>query len=135
VDCTGGGLELVVPSLEENYNSDIDHDKIAYVQLGEEYGLVSSDVAKSAEYTFYQQYKQQRQEYESRLDDYNRRVEQYNQETSGKVYYVGSSEYYRINRLYNELKQEEEELQQLDQELGSSRWKPLGVVSHVEIYW
>jgi len=135
VDCTGGGLEVVVPSLEENYNSDIDHDKIAYVQLGEEYGLVSLDVAKSAEYTFYDQYKQQRQEYESRLEDYNRRVEEYNQEISGKVYYRGSSEYYRITRIRDELKQEEAELEQLEQELGSNSWKPLGVVSHVEIYW
>jgi hypothetical protein len=134
VDCTGGGFEVVIPSPKDSYNSDSDYDKIAYVQLGREYGLVSADAATSPKYTFYEQYKQQWGEYERRLEDYNRRIEEYNQEISGEVYYVGSSEYYRINRIYNELKQEEEELEQLEQELGS-HWEPLGVVSHVEIYW
>ena len=135
VDCTGGGFEVVIPSLEDSYSSDIDYDKIAYVQLGEEYGLVSADVARSSEYVFYEQYKQQWEEYERRLEDYNRRVEQYNQEISGKVYYEGSSEYYRITIIYNELKQEEEELNQIRQELGFNYWEPLGVVSYIEIYW
>lgn len=135
VDCTGRGFEVVIPSLEDSYNSNTDYDTIAYVQVGAEYGLVSADVATSPKYTFYGRYKQQWEEYETRLEDYNRRVEQYNREISGKVYYIGSSEYYRITSIYDELKQEEEELEQLEQELGSSYWESLGVVSHVEIYW
>jgi hypothetical protein len=135
VDCTGGGFEVISPSFGDSDSHDVGYDKLAYVKVGEEYGSISADVARSPQYTFYEQYKQQWEEFERRLEDYNKRLEQYNQETSGEVYYEGSSEYYRIMTIYNELKQEEEELDQVCQELGYSYWEPLGVISHVEIYW
>jgi len=152
--CTGGELRpklyQVNPMTGETSPApEANCDRIAYVKIDKEYGLVSLDVAKSPDYECYEEYKQKDEEYRRNVEDHNRRVEkyiakvtQYEQEKSGKVYYEGSSQYHRIVRIYNELKQEENklkqeerELKQLQQEIGSYSWESLGIVSHIEIYW
>lgn len=144
VDCTGGGFEVVIPSFEDSYNSDTNYDKIAYVKIGEEYGSIDVDVARSPQYTFYEQYEQQWEEYESRLEEYNASVEEYNRRVKeyNREISRGTYEYSRMVAMYNDLlrdeeqlKREEEDLNQLQQDLGYYRWESLGVVSHVEIYW
>ena len=144
VDCTGSGSEAIYPWREDTYSSDTDHDSIAYVQLGEEYGRVSADVATYPEYTFYEQYVQQWayyenrvEEYNLRVEEYNRSVEEYNEAISRGTYSYGAMTiwYHDLQQELGELDREEEELNQLLEDLGYSRWEPLGLVSHVEVYW
>ncbi|UCB42283.1 MAG: hypothetical protein JSV77_07390 [Dehalococcoidales bacterium] len=62
-------------------------DKVAYVEIGEEYGVISIEVATSPEYSFYQNYLAEREQFvldveafNRDLDIYNQRVDVYNQE-------------------------------------------------------
>jgi hypothetical protein len=68
-------------------------DKVAYVELGREYGVISVEVATSPEYSFYLVYLAEREQYgldvqsfnqdlktyNQRVDAFNREVEAYNQ--------------------------------------------------------
>jgi hypothetical protein len=62
------------------------YDKIAYVVVGKEYGLISLGVAASAQYSFYEAYLAKRENYESKLGAYNQEVDAYNQALGGRVY-------------------------------------------------
>jgi hypothetical protein len=140
VDCTGGTSrpEAVAPDSPpdvEAPSTQGGYDKVAYLAIGREYGLISADVARSPAYWFYEEYRRKADEYAARVDDYNRRVEEYSQETSGEVYYEGSDEYNRIRAMYDDLMREQQELDWLQQELGAWLWSPLGAVSRIEIYW
>lgn len=100
IDCTGGKRGSVYfPALDkyldvsplEDYMKQLktpgyvpelepaSYDTIAYIEIGEEYGLIDIAKAKSLSYSFYEEYKQKWQEYESKLETYNREVERYNQ--------------------------------------------------------
>jgi hypothetical protein len=54
-------------------------DKVAYVEIGKEYGLIALDQAESLSYAFYEEYEQKQQEYEELVSDYNDEVALYNQ--------------------------------------------------------
>ncbi len=54
-------------------------DKVAYIEVGKEYGLIALDQAESLSYTFYEEYKQKQHEYEELVSDYNDEVTLYNQ--------------------------------------------------------
>ena len=158
VDCTGGGFEVFAPSLGDSQIYESDYDRIAYVKIGEEYGLIGMGVAESPQYTFYEQYEQRWEYYKGRLEEYNTRAEEYmarvEEYVAGVEEYIdivsgGTYDYATTQMMYLDLKREEEELgpegeylkreadylNQLLQDLGYYPWKPLGVVSHVEIYW
>lgn len=158
VDCTGGGFEVLAPSLGDSQIYEIDYDRIAYVKIGEEYGSVDVEVAKSPQYTFYEQYEQRWEYYKSRLDEYNTRAEEYGagveEYIAGVEEYIdaisgGTYDYATTQMMLLDLKRQEEELEreeeylkpeadylnQLLQDLGYCPLEPLGVVSHVEIYW
>lgn len=90
IDCTGQDLG----SWLVEYNVEIDKttkevtfeeesltswDKVAYVEVGKEYGLLPIDQAESLSYSFYEEYEQKRQEYEKLVSDYNDEVTLYNQ--------------------------------------------------------
>jgi len=121
VDCTGGGLKVSTPSFGNAYSYDIDYDKIAYIQLGEEYGLLSLDKAESASYGFYEEYKQD-------WDDYVRGVDEYNRILGGRTVIYDYGEYMKLKGMYDELESQREIL-------GDYYWEPLGFVSHIEVYW
>ena len=90
VDCTGQNLGSWIEDhfveldkitgkvyfIEESLRS---WDKIAYVEVGKEYGLIALDQAEPLSYTFYEEYKQKQQEYEELVNDYNDEVTLYNQ--------------------------------------------------------
>ena len=135
VDCTGGGFEVVIPSLEENYRSDINHDKMAYVQLGKEYGLISLERAESPSYDFYENYVRKWRDYERRVEEYNRRVDEYISLLGGRTIIHDYSEYVRLREMHDELEEEKADLESQREILGGYRWEPLGVVSRMEIYW
>jgi hypothetical protein len=91
IDCTGkGALTLRVPhdpydlvKTEQGTSlmaSDpTSWDKVAYVEIGKEYGLIPLDQAESPSYSFYEEYEQKQQEYEELVSDYNDEVTLYNQ--------------------------------------------------------
>ena len=135
VDCTGGVLELTSPSSKESHNSDVIYDKIAYVKIGDEYGLIDVDAARPSEYTFYEYYEEQWELYESWLEDYNDRVDEYNSLVGGRTVIENLLEYMRLKAMYDQLEEERIGLEYLVERLGDYWWEPLGVVSHVEVYW
>jgi hypothetical protein len=53
-------------------------DKMAYVELGEEYGVISIEVATSPEYSFYQTYLAEREQHGLNVDAFNQDLEAYN---------------------------------------------------------
>jgi hypothetical protein len=144
VDCTGGGFDVFAPSPGHGQSYESDTDKIAYVKIGEEYGLIGVDIARSPQYTSYEQYEQQWEGYEGRVEEYNASVEDYNEEVNeyNREISRGTYSYGAMMTWYSDLKQDEAELEreerdlnQLLQDLGYYRWESLGVVSHVETYW
>jgi hypothetical protein len=120
VDCTGGGFE-VIPSSSDAYSYDIDYDKIAYIQVGKGYGLINLDKAKSPSYGFYEGYMQDWQDYERGVDEYNRLL-------GGRTAIYDYNEYMKLKRMYDRLESQRKIL-------GDYYWQPLGITSHVEIYW
>ena len=164
VDCTRGFSTPITAELTDSEGrKECEHDKIAYVVEGEEYGLVSIDKATSPEYWFYEDYKQEWEEYDRELETYNSDVEVYNNDVKaykrdgeayeravgGRTYISDHEEYERLNKMYNELKARKNELdihgneldarrERLDErqeDLGNYRWESLGVVTNVEVYW
>jgi len=90
IDCTGQGWGSWIKShfveldkitgrlyfVEESLGS---WDKVAYVEIGKEYGLIPLDQAESLSYSFYEEYQQKQQEYEELVSDYNDEVKLYNE--------------------------------------------------------
>jgi len=111
------------------------NDKVAYVEIGKEYGLLPIDRAESLSYSFYEEYERKWQRYERLLNDYNDEVAQYNQEIEGKIYYEGTPELASIEAWEATLRQQEQELDELKEELGDFRFEPLGIVEDINVYW
>jgi len=164
VDCTRGFSSPIIVELTDSAKREgCEHDKIAYVVEGKEYGLISIDKATSPEYWFYEEYTKKWEVLEKDIAAYNSDVEVYNNDVKayegdveayertvgGRTYISDHEEYERLNKMYNELKGREKELDirgnELDarrdrlderqEELGNYRWEPLGVVTDVEVYW
>jgi len=157
IDCTGKDflrtLETIKnPSLERSETQAYGHakswDKVAYLEIGKELGLISLEVADSPVYSRYEQHKLKRLSFGSKLRDYNQRVEEFNREVQrynqwvmGRVLYEGTAEAQRAEQWYWSLKAEEARLERIAKELDNEAhslgafWEPLGIVSKVEIYW
>ena len=136
VDCIGEGLEPVTSEewlYEEAYTCE--NDKVAYIEVGKEYGVVSIDKAESLQYSFYIEYNQDWQTCKDMLADYNDDVMRYNEEISGEVYYEGSPELAAIQLWEAELAEKERMIDELAEEIGNCWFEPLGIVGSVEIYW
>ena len=113
IDCTGPGLETVTSgnTLDSQENT-VDYDKVAYIAIGRNYGLISLDKATSFDYAFYEQWTQQWQDYKTKVDLYN---------------------YGYVPPQKREALRTELEMQR--GVLGEYSWEPLGVVSDVYIHW
>jgi len=91
IDCTGQGLlslllsydvvktEQGISLVETNPTN---WDKVAYVEIGKEYGVIDIAKASSLSYNFYEEYEQKWQEYTTLVSDYNDEVTQFNKEVS-----------------------------------------------------
>jgi hypothetical protein len=91
IDCTGQGLlslllsydvvktEQGISLVETNPTN---WDKVAYVEIGKEYGVIDIAKASSLSYSFYEECEQKWQEYTTLVSDYNDEVTQFNQEVS-----------------------------------------------------
>ncbi len=86
VDCTGASLAerfrqvLEASSSQAPSPKPTSRDKIAYVEIGKEYGCIDIAKAKSPSYSFYDECKQKRQEYDGLLSEYDEEVIRYNRE-------------------------------------------------------
>jgi hypothetical protein len=146
IDCTGGDRFVYFPTLDEYLKISsrydilkpvpvIEWDKVAYVEIGKEYGLLPIDQAESLSYSFYEEYEWKWQNYERLLNDYNDEVAEYNKEIEGKIYYEGTPELASIEAWEATLQQQGQELDELKSELGDLRFEPLGIVEDINIYW
>jgi len=135
VDCIGEGLETVTSEEWLIETNPCENDKVAYVEIGEEYGVISIDKAESLQYSFYVEYTQDWQTCKDMLEDYNAEVARYNEEISGKVYYEGSPELAAIELWEAELAEKEIMIDEMAEGLGDCWFAPLGTVERVEIYW
>ncbi len=133
VDCTGaqetGILEAAIDSIE------CDHDKIAYVRPGKEYGLITLDRAESPAYEFYVAYSQAWMDYRQEVEAFNHLASEYNALEAGRSLVTGGEEARYAQRLYRELEAMRVSLEMQQELLGPCRWRSLGIVEQVRIYW
>jgi hypothetical protein len=134
IDCTGRSRFSQVEN-EDDRLASVNWDKVAYLQIGLEYGVIGIDYATSPDYSYYTAYNQKWQEYKQKLADYNAEVKLYNQEIKDKVFRTGSAELKRILEWEKQLNSQEEELKTLNVEIGDARFKPLGIVGSFNIHW
>lgn len=141
-DCTGGMLtplpvcyisltgETICPeTVVRNY------DKVAYIELGKEYGLISLNVVEDFSYESYERYMEDWDAYETAVEAYNAEVDAYNSLYDRCGGYATYGECYRLLSWYDELDSQEAELDRQYTELGGYYWQPLDVVEKVEIWW
>ena len=128
IDCTGNGLFNIVGGTQA------DADKVAYLAIGQECGVISIEVAASFDYGFYEVYKQKQAEYDKKLEAYNTEVDAYNQALGGR-HSLPEPEYSQFLQWAARLNAMDAELQALANEIGDSYWEPLGIVISIEIYW
>lgn len=157
IDCSGKTAQNTTDSVGMNSNSPEglrvysgagSCDKVAYVEVGGELGLVSLDVASCTQYVCYQDYEQREASFEALLADYNQEAQNYNSEVAafnewvaGRVFIEGTSDAARAHQWGEELGQEKNRLTALAEKLDTEGkslgafWQPLGIVSRVAIYW
>jgi len=131
IDCTGPSLysQLESGATAESW------DKQAFVQIGQEYGIIPLGKAESGDYLVYLQFKEDWRMLRQLLASYNAEVKLYNQEVSGKVYRPGSPEMSAIRTWENRLNEQEQTINELKARLGDSFFKPLGEVSNFFVHW
>ena len=139
IDCTGREF---FPSLRK-YNA-TSWDKVAYVEVGKEYGVIDIAKAKSPSYSFYEEYTQKWQEFEKKqqeleklLSEWDKEVTRHNEEIS--KYGSSLEETTRFSVALEENTQKRyrlgDELRALQEELGDYWFEPLGIVKDVQIHW
>lgn len=133
VDCTGGDTAVVVAS--EHTAVPCDHDRVAYVRPGMEYGLISLDRAESPSYEFYLDYSRAWEAYVADLEEYNLLAEEYNALVSGRTLVAGSAAAREAQQLRRDLQTRRLNLDMQKEILGECRWVSLGIVDAVRIYW
>ncbi len=104
IDCTGPGFQEVTLA--------VDYDKVAYIEMGRDCGLIPLDKATSFDYAFYEQWTQQWAEYEQKVSLYNSGTLSFKQRQALRI-----------------------ELDALKVILGDYRWEPLGIVTDFYVHW
>ncbi len=133
VDCTGAqGTSVLDAGID---SVECDHDKIAYVRPGKEYGLITLDRAESPAYEFYIAYSQSWTDYLQEVEAFNHLAAEYNALETSRSLITGSEEARYAQRLYRELESMRVSLEIQQELLGPCRWRSLGVVEQVRIYW
>ncbi len=130
IDGTGlNRWDLMTTAKNPPVYSTYSKDRVAYIEIGKEYGLIDIDIAKSLSYSFYEEHQKKWQEYETKLEAYETELEAYETER-----YEGSLERERIRAWAAELKEKWQELVELREELGNIRDAP-GIVQDINIHW
>ena len=138
IDCTGGNLINTLDWIDSSgaiTKHGVDsYDKIAYIQLNKEYGLISLDYADSPDYIFFEAYIKLYDEYDIKLAEYNQEAEEYSTALGGRTSLPEPDYSFFIN-WYNQLNTMFDELNLLHTQIGDCTWENLGTVSVVDIYW
>jgi hypothetical protein len=134
IDCTGQSIYSQVDS-GDGQGSLKSWDKVAYIEIGQKYGMIALDKADLPYYEYYKEYEQQWQDYKTKLAAYNTEVKQFNQEIKGQVYKAGSSELRKIELWESKLSLKQQELEVQGNEIGTSSFKPLGLVKSFSVHW
>ncbi len=137
-------------------------DKVAYIELGQRYGIVALQVAKGFNYSDYETYKESRQSYDARMvayeqsmadydtqldvynkavQDHNLKVAAYNAAPSDVVYQQLTAENKQLedakiglNVLKDKLDAMRTQLDALSADLGSL-YQPMSVVGHFYVHF
>jgi hypothetical protein len=123
-------------------------DKVAYLVVGEEYGLINLNVAPGFDYAAYEEYVQKRLDCESlskvyyqKAREYMVEIQQYDERSSLPMGQVSPGDPDRGQEWNEQLEMEKagldvlgENVERLRESLGPS-WSTLGMVTSVEIYW
>ena len=109
-------------------------DKVAYISIGQDYGVVPLEVASSPLYNYYLSYLDNFRLFEQKRAAYEADALAYEQELGGRTR-LKEPEYSYFNTWHARLQAEKAELNILGNSLGSYYWESLGKVSAVKIYW
>jgi hypothetical protein len=109
-------------------------DRVAYVEAGKEHVAISLGENTPLDYESCERAVEAWDSYNERVEAHNREVEQYNLEVEGKVYYIGTPAWERITEWKNRLDMQVDALY-LEREQLETIYKPMGIVSSIEIYW
>jgi hypothetical protein len=109
-------------------------DKIGYITLGQDYGVIPLEVAGSPLYNYYLAYLDEFKLFEQKQSSYQADAAAYEQSLGGRTS-LKEPEYTYFNNWYTRLQAEKDELNVLGNSLGSYYWGNLGKVSAVKIYW
>jgi hypothetical protein len=124
------------------------YDRVAFPSIGKVYGLISLSAVRGFSYFDYETYRQQKNAYDAALAQYNGDVAAYT--ADGDAYdtlfnrcggYATVGECQRLIQWYDDLERQRVQLNSRLAQLKAQRatlgdfWKPLGLVSKVEIYW
>jgi hypothetical protein len=113
IDCTGPGFQSPTFGISlDGQNAYAEYDKVAYIEVGQPYGLISLDKATSFDYEFYEQWTQQWADYEAKINLYN----------SGHL-------------TYSQMQVLRSQIESLRAILGDYHWEPLGIVTRVDVHW
>jgi hypothetical protein len=138
------------PEMEEDGEAVIGQprDRIAYVVKGKELGFISMVMAQSPDYSFYEQYRVKRGKYSALLDAYNSKVDAYNADVQAfngwagsTTFIAGSSEARRADEWRRNLQMSQYLLDTTKADLAKEKaaqgpaWKPMGIVSNIDIRW
>jgi hypothetical protein len=142
IDCTGSGyIPVAQTGIYRGQPASVSQapaswDKVAYVETGKAYGVISLDYASDVSYTFYEDYETRLANFKSEQDSYNEEVEQFQLWQAGRTIYVGTPDAWEQNQWYNQLESERSKLERLEKDFGFGwGWDSLGIVKSVDIYW
>lgn len=105
-------------------------DKLAYIAIGQEYGIIALEVAASPLYNYYLDYLGQLERFEILKQEYEQQVLAYNQAARN-----GSQSPGYLKNWYQRLKDTESQLDEMAVALGGFYWQSMGIVSAVKIFW
>ena len=109
-------------------------DKVAYIAIGQDYGIIPLEVGNSPLYNYYLSYLDRFQSFEQKKAAYEADAAAYEKELAGRTR-LKEPEYSYFNAWHTRLQAEKNELNTLGASLGSYYWESLGKVSTVRIYW
>jgi hypothetical protein len=136
IDCTGQGFSSIQ---SENYFAgggfSSGYDKVAYIEVGRIYGLISLEEAISFDYSFYEWWSQQWADYEADAALYRQKCDEYDLALAGRTVISDPVEYARLQKMYRELESMRQDLERQRAQLGDYNWEPLGIVSTVYLHW
>jgi hypothetical protein len=135
IDCTSGNSSDAAQNQQGKIWGVADSwDKVAYLSIGQEYGLISLSAATCPEYECYEAYKHQKADFEAAWQQYSDDVQAYNDWIESRMHHFSPADYDKAQKDKSDL---DARLRALDKEgdaLGAF-WEPLGNVSSIDIYW